>query len=137
MSGVQIIDIARLHLEGAMSEDDALARAEKLGLDHRALAVLIGADVPPVETKAELEATQPRVWRVTARGFPKADARGRDYPFCWAGRHSWTRNLKGSSTHELTETQMRDVQRKVEKGVLVVLSQERIASERAPEPLDV
>lgn len=131
-----IADIAKLHFEGAFDADQALQRAQTLGLDHIKLAILIGAKMESPQRREEVEAEQPRVWRVTAHGFPKEDGRGKPFPFIWAGRHSWTRDPAGASTHDLTESQWRDAEKKVRKGVLAVMKKERIKDEAPPADAD-
>lgn len=125
-NSISIADLARLSYEGGLKPDEAVIKAQKLGLDHYKLAILLDVEVEQPQSREESEAKQPPTWRVTAHGFPKADARGKPYPFIWAGRHSWTRDSTGSSTHELTDGQWRDMERKVRKGVIAVTSKSRI-----------
>jgi hypothetical protein len=129
-SSINNKDLYELVLSGKLSVEKAIQKSQQLRLDHRELAILCDHDLPESKPRDEAESEQPKTWKVSARGFPLSDGRGVPFKFVWAGRHAWTRDPKSASAHELTDSQMRDVQKRADRGGIVVLSKERIKQEQ-------
>jgi len=130
ISESQIVGFA---IEGKHTKDEAIAMAQRLGLDHVIVARALGVDLP--RTREEAEAKEPPAWTVTARGIrPKGQGTpdGKEFPFVWAGGFPWTVKPSESSTCTLTESQMRRVRGKEAKGKVIVLKAEKIRQNEEP-----
>lgn len=133
MSRINNKDLYELVLSGSLTPERAIEKSKQLRLDHFELAILCDIDLPEAKPRDEAEAEQPKTWRVQARGVPGSDGRGVPFKSIWAGRHAWTRDPKTSSQHELTDTQMRDLQKKADKGGIIILKRERLKQEQPAE----
>lgn len=130
MPSIQIRDLIGFVLEKKMEPEEAMKRAQALGLNHNEIATFFELESPNAVVD---ESTAPKTRRVTARGVPKATSEDRPFPFIYAGRHAWTRDPKTSTTHDLCETQYRDVKKKHLAGPLIIIKDEPIAAVE-PEP---
>lgn len=131
MASITVKDLFVLVVDERMSPDDAMVKAQKLGLDHNELGLLL--DIPQPEAIKEDE--QPKTRRVTAKAAEFQLPDGRKLPYLFAGRHRWTRKPGDTSTHELCQSQYVDVKRHETRGSLVIVKDEPIA-QRQVKPKD-
>jgi hypothetical protein len=122
-------------IEGKYSKEEAMAMATRLGLDPRPIARALGITLPA--SREELEALEPPAWVVTARGIrPKGEGTpdGKAFPFVWGGGCPWPVDPRSSDTKTVTETQMRRIRAKADKGAIVIISAERVKREEPAAP---
>ena len=140
MADTKPFDLYTLVIKKDLEADDAIAAARRVGCNVNELLALLGRPLETPQTASDDENKAPKVWRVTAHMVPYKDGNGTEFRYGFAGRHRWPRMWTGqgpegvaTETHELTETQFRDLDRKSKKGVLVIREKVRITTEEKPQ----
>lgn len=141
MAETKPIDLFTLVVQKHMTDEQAIAAARRVGCNVNELLALLGKPLETTQTVSDEEARSKKVWRVTAHMMPHKDPYGTEFRYGFAGRHRWPRMWTGQSdgvvateTHDLTETQFRDLDRKARKGVLVIHEKVRITDEEKSSP---